>query len=100
MKAVSYAKNVFKMNIEWLAKSKIGLSKYYKPKIDSNTPHVESIVQAFKCPTSPEIYLHMNAQNDRGYILWLYVKKFRVPPAIKIARFETTLVEEVTEGKG
>jgi hypothetical protein len=84
------------MDVTFAPEKEVGPSKFYALKTQSRN----LIVQAFKCPTNPDVYLHINSGDASGMVVWICTARetdvaFRVP---KIVGYRTQFVQEIIEG--
>ena len=89
-----------KMSVTFSAENEVAPSKYYSLEMQSEgeIDEVEQlIVQAFKCPTTPETYLHVKS-DSRGNIVWICATEIDRLSSARVPAFATKTVAEIIEG--
>lgn len=101
------------LNVTFLENTQTGLNKYYamdvqmkivKPSMNFDKPPETEIVvqqvfiQAFLCPTNPEIYVNVNAEPFTTKTLWINMKKNGRDPDYELMGYQLRLLTSITEG--
>lgn len=97
------------MNVKLFDDTKTGASKYYflqryrertsEVGSSTSTVMVEGIVQAFQCPTIPEVFVHVNYHEYAGQTLWFIMKESDHQPAFEFIGYHLKLFVEVIKGE-
>lgn len=96
---------VSEMDIEILANTNTEKKKYYVLDMESEegsskSPLLRLFVQAFKCPTKPSLYLHVNEEeNGNGYVVWVILEEVVPLPNVDFASYSFRLVDNIKLGK-
>ena len=96
---------VSKATLRYLEDTDTGKLKFYT--LDRETEDgrsLRSVVQAFRCPTEPAIYLHISVRDDGHHVVWI-IEQIFVPstpdemfPPVEFLTFDVKLVKSITEG--
>lgn len=102
-RATMYA--VSKPTLEYVENTDTGKLKFYTLDREAEDGRsLRSVVQAFRCPTKPAIYLHIGDQEDDGHVAWI-IEKISIPspfeerfPPLEFLTFDVKLVKSITKG--
>lgn len=57
------------------------------------------VVEAFKCPTKPALYIHVNNQHGNRGRIWIIIKDKKTEPGFEGAVYNMQTVKNIVEGK-
>lgn len=88
----------FRKKIVFLENTDTEMQKFYALDRESVTQGPAIIIEAYKCPTEPAIYLHITNHNDDN-IAWIIIEKSAYFPLVDFLTYDLKLVQDIDWGK-
>lgn len=96
------AATIVEMETTFQQNAEPGISKYYAMKEeqlgDDGQRLTSSIVHAFRCPTDPEIYVHIEKEEDEEKTLWAITMERDRYPIFGVLGFLLQPIVDAVEG--